>query len=544
MTIGRREFLSVSVQSAAWGVLADVTHGERPLSRVGLLTDTHIDDRPESCRHVAEAFRVFRREKVDTILHAGDLATVWSPDGYREYRRLFHEIFAGSEPRELFSYGQHDGVRFPTELKPGEKWYDVKWPAFAKAMETDQPYQLETTLAGFPLIVFPQKWVEHEYDHLLEMIDRASRKNPDGPVFVLRHMPINDTVRRSDAFDCALGDPGRMAKYPNVIMLTGHIHLDLRDECAIWQQGFTAVDLGTLQWPRRSLVGSETSVYQGDIFMTMDVFRDRAEFTRWKLPEGLPYGDKWVVRWGLHPEELGAAARRLREPEGRFPSGAEVAVERLDDGGVKVAFPDVRPNRFVHRYVVEARKNGRLVALAEARGPWQVRDKVQDGVPSVVFPEGVFRSGEVVEFKVTPVTFHGKSGESLSGSWTVLSAVRRTDFVWRGSLTPVRCAKYPFGFRFSPPPEVWKGAKGTCFRIVFDLAAEADGRMWAYDEKAGQILGSHMAGLVVSRTVVDDALRYSLEFSKPSADGTYALYFSQTKASWAKLAVRIERILS
>ena len=46
----------------------------KPVFRAGLLTDTHIHDKPQTCAHVGKAMEFFAREKVDVICHLGDLA--------------------------------------------------------------------------------------------------------------------------------------------------------------------------------------------------------------------------------------------------------------------------------------------------------------------------------------------------------------------------------------------------------------------------------------------------------------------------------------
>lgn len=540
--ITRRHFLATASAGTAWSAVAGWKRmPELPLARVGLITDTHIDDNPDSCRFVGEAFRLFRREKVDTILHAGDLATVWSPAGYREYRRLFHQVFAESAPRELFSYGQHDGLNFPRALKEGEKWYDVKWPAFAEAMETDQPYQTVTTLGGFPLIVFPQKWVSGDFDELVGLVGEAARKNPNGPVFVLTHVPIIGTTFGSERFGCGIGDKAKMAKYPNVIMLTGHAHEDLHDEGVVWQEGFTAVALGTLQWPRLICAGRPIKVYRQDNVMTMDVFTDRVEFVRWNLATGSSFGDKWVVHWGLHPEVLGAKSRMARERRGRFPERAKISVASDGNGGCRVRFPEILETMDIRKYEVRAEVAGKTEAIVDVRGPWYAR-AYEHGEPEAVFRDGLFKSGEKIAFRVVPLTFMGAEGPALATEWVAGKGVVG-DLRWEGSVKGEWVSAYPFGFLFHLPQAAWLGKAGSRFRVSVSLTSDAAGELKVYSDGQKRAIGSSLDPLYVVGGSDTNPLRYVIDVTKETDGSTYSLYFANTMARRASLpVVRVERM--
>ena len=543
---GRREFIAFLAAGAACSAFAAWGKSSAlPRARVGLLTDTHITDDPGSCKLVGEAFRLFRREKIDTILHAGDLAGVWSPAGYREYRRLFHEVFAGCEPREIFSYGQHDGVNFSEELKSGQKWYDVKWPAFAAAMESGQSYKTVTTLGGFPLVVYPENyWENDEEDQLLRLVDETVKAHPNGPVFVLRHRPAAGTTRNSERFGCWCGDKARMAKYPNVIMLTGHTHGNLYDEATIWQEGFTSVDLGTLEWPRLHCVGMPIKIHQQHCVMSMDVFDDRAEFTRWNLRTGREIGEKWVVPWGLRPELLGTEARRTRERTGHFDPTARAVAESDGKGGWLVRFPEVLDSASVHRYEVRAEVGGRTVAVVGVRGPWY-SENCESSPPEARFRSGLFAVGDEMRFKVVPITFLGKCGPTLETDRVVQPAESGIGEVWQGKPEVEKVATHPCGYMFHLPKEACKGKKGTHFRVSMSLVADGGGSLSVYSDLRRRIVGWSVTALYAEGGTDREPLEYVLDFVSERDDDRFSLYFYETMATFARLAqVKVVKVLN
>ena len=85
---------------------------EEPVLRAGFITDTHIGATAESCAHVRKAFEVFRDQKVDLIVHLGDIANVHNPAGYRHYRNIFNDVFAERKPEQIFAYAGHDAIGF------------------------------------------------------------------------------------------------------------------------------------------------------------------------------------------------------------------------------------------------------------------------------------------------------------------------------------------------------------------------------------------------------------------------------------------------
>ena len=78
------------------------------------------------------------------------------------------------------------------------------------------------------------------------MVREAVESHPGKPVFLCDHVPPFETVYNSRIW----GDRRRyeiLRKYPQVVDLTGHVHMSLRVATAVWQGEFTVVNCGCLQ---------------------------------------------------------------------------------------------------------------------------------------------------------------------------------------------------------------------------------------------------------------------------------------------------------
>ena len=72
---------------------------EKPVLRVGLMSDTHWKENAESFRHTEIALKTFKREKVDAVWHMGDIADLHYVWAYRYYRqKLFPSVFPENPP--------------------------------------------------------------------------------------------------------------------------------------------------------------------------------------------------------------------------------------------------------------------------------------------------------------------------------------------------------------------------------------------------------------------------------------------------------------
>ena len=247
MNTTRRTFIGGAIAFAPLSTLwADE---EKPLAKIGLITDTHVGKTQESCARARLAYELFRDIGVDLIVNDGDVADHHYPTGYVAYREMVEETFAGvpadRRPEELFVYAWHDVYDYKGH--PREESTKDAPEAFADMQRLikspNGPYA-EGEIKGFPYVVIPQFYGREgkvDWAKFNKMLSAAEKSHPGKPVFVFAHVPPADTTRGGRGSS----DKRRVLnRHPMAVNISGHTHGSLRDERAIWQGEFTSVNVG------------------------------------------------------------------------------------------------------------------------------------------------------------------------------------------------------------------------------------------------------------------------------------------------------------
>lgn len=154
------------------------------------------------------------------------------------------------------------------------------------------------------------------------------------PIFVVGHRPATNTV-----YDGAQASnptlTSDLAAYPQAVFFSGHSHLNLNDERSIWQDGFTAVNDGSMSYtetPHDVFQRYDNALWEEFTIPTaqalyVEVYADRTEIDRvnfaaedertytngtWGFQSEYPFesagtlaGPTWTVRLdGTTPEEV------------------------------------------------------------------------------------------------------------------------------------------------------------------------------------------------------------------------------------------------
>lgn len=83
---------------------------------------------------------------------------------------------------------------------------------------------------------------------LKKELDAAVAADPTKPIFLFQHEPPKDTVVGSYGANSDKGLKALLAHYPQVIDFSGHSRRPLTNPRSIWQDGFTAVNTGSLAY--------------------------------------------------------------------------------------------------------------------------------------------------------------------------------------------------------------------------------------------------------------------------------------------------------
>lgn len=417
-SLSRLGFIRMSGAFAAFGASAAA---ERPVVKVGFLTDTHVTPDRKSAALTRRAFALFKREGVAAIGHCGDLADYHYPEAYRHYRDAFTSVYPdpAGEPSALYVFAAHDalipGVRPPRRM-PDEKAY----ARMRDILKIGHGIIHETVIGGVPFVVYPQS-IHHHCGGTLEAFDRHLAKvcaeHPAGPVVLMTHFPPKDTVAGSDRWgNATIGAVIR--KYPRVIAFTGHVHNSLRNEACIWQGDCTVVDVGCLQvWHGRS-AGTKVRSKPAYEVLVAEFGPDRVVVRRYDVRDGreIRPDRPWTVPlpYDRATAPYAPSRRAKTERPGRFPPDARIRVS-ADGDTVEVTFPPALNEEDVLWYRITV--NGRV---ADQFSAFYIRPEDRAASRVRTYADGEFGAPDTsgaFRVEVRPVGFFGTEGRLLKTYW-------------------------------------------------------------------------------------------------------------------------------
>lgn len=532
---------------------------EKPLLRVGLISDTHITQKKESCRLVQAAMELFREHQADLIINLGDIAEKYTEAGYRHYRQTVSEVFAGAEkvPQEIFVYANHDYIN-----GKGSSLQEIA-TNIKKSLEIPNDPACRMTINSCVFVVLPQFYDLKSYEN---DIASAVKENPGKPIFVLDHIPPCNTFFNTRVWGSR--KVGKiLEKYPSVVHLSGHVHGTAANELSIWQGKYTAVNAGSLSPWFGCFAGLDPAGWQGNMALTMDVFTDKLVFRRFYVEDktGLP---PWIVPLPFDPASAPytPARRRAASSAPQFPAGAAVKVQEKKEQMI-FAFPAAQPTNdlFFIRCEVEQKKGDawQRTAAVEFPGEFYLPQDRRSSELHCKLDKGYFDARATCRIKLFPVNFWGKEGTPLvSEAFTVSGSAAEKVFE---SFDPMKECPFLHGLSDSDPVElgadgfyrvpdranvrlvfpdkVWQGKAGSRFRLVIDMQTRQNGGdAWTMLLRNPVPL-ENAHSRIATFTGNPGVLRYVINFKKENEAFNYYLLLRESQAGTIRFNyVRIEKV--
>ena len=242
-------FLLTGVKSGFTGEEIKTPENFRPILRFIVCSDIHLngEENQEAAKRFATLFKDMyayaensEYKNVDAVLVAGDFT---GGGGEKQYE-MFNKIVAENKREEtqvLTVLGNHEFIEYrDVDATVG---YDVYKKFISENVNTD------VVINGYHFIgvsydddgksfTGTAKWLD-------ETLSKATKENPDKPVFVYQHpsplFTVYGSVNWGDATTRAV-----LSKYPQVVNFSGHSHYAASDPRSVWQGEFTAVGAGSL----------------------------------------------------------------------------------------------------------------------------------------------------------------------------------------------------------------------------------------------------------------------------------------------------------
>ena len=427
--VERRSFVRTLAGAMAFAPFADslwAASSERPVMRVGIMSDTHIRETLDSCDRVRLAYGLFREREVDLVAHLGDLADNYYPQGYKFYRQVQDEAYAGAEkPKELFVYAGHDLINCLGKgagidhARLGES-YEL----FRKALGIPNKPADIVDFRGYKFVLVPEyvngRTHTMTFKDYERMVDEACAATPDKPVFVLDHEPPRGTIYNSYNWGKA-GSHEIFCRHPQVVSFSGHVHGSLRHDLNIWQGEYTAINAGCLQYWGGLCAASSPAAKPSFGVLTMDVYADRLVFRRWDVRDRSEIDPEhpWIIPlpFAAASAPYAPARRKAAEPVPAFAADATLSVAAVGNpfSGFRLDFPQVE---HAFQYRIEAQRRAKA-------GKWKTftwleifsefwknpKDRTCRG--EFTYRESYFDPATEYRFAISPVNQYGVRGKPI-----------------------------------------------------------------------------------------------------------------------------------
>lgn len=357
--------VSLQLLTLANGIKAEEVE---PILQIPIISDVHVNlalpDRQTRFMSALEEYKQLA-PNYQAIAVVGDLTDYGLEDQYNTFNNIL-DPYSPNGVEKILAMGNH-------EFYEGRYWSD---PQFTDQMFIDR-FVNKTGVPG----LFYDKWVEgtnedkyhfivlgseestpynpkgYEYvkisDQQYQWLEKALSVNadPNKPIFVFTHIPIDNTVYGSEEYGANLQD-GRLKailqKYPQVILFSGHLHYLLNHPRTAYQDGFTMVNAGTTAYtlydngtaPDAFSQGLLVNVYDQKVEIKAREFSNHTwvnEYTV-KLPFEKTIGDDKppIFRWD-----------------------AEITKDAITSTTAAISWPPANDNTQVDQYIIK--QNGKIL---------------------------------------------------------------------------------------------------------------------------------------------------------------------------------------
>lgn len=348
-----------------------------PVFRFAIASDVHIsaNDRTNSER-LAQLFQTAYRysenhatyKSLDAVLLAGDNCESGSDAEYDELNRVVRENikdetqFVPIMGNHEFSVGGHAG--------------------YERNMDT--PLDVHVVVKGFHIIGLSpdpkDTWQTlKQANWMYRELKKAEKDDPDKPIFTMQHGHIWRTVyvSRSWHTQAFTSLHSVYSQFPQVINFSGHSHGPINNPISIWQNSYTQVGTGTLNYFEMERDITDKTIPEGA--------RNAAQYTIVEVDAQnrvrlLPYNiltddfmktpattddpEKQLIRQINNPSDpstfVYTSARKKTAGKPWFGEDAAVTVTAVSADSVTVTFDRAEDNECVYGYMVK---------VAEAAAP-------------------------------------------------------------------------------------------------------------------------------------------------------------------------------
>ena len=343
-----------------------------PVLRFAVATDVHINaNDPTTADRLKLMFETAYRyadnhpayNSLDAVVFTGDNCDSGSEAEYAIFRGVTDACLReGTEMIAVMGNHEFGGT--------GREGYEALMGA---------PLERHVVVKGFHFIGMSPKpsdtW--HTPSQLAWMareLKKAADDAPDKPIFTMQHGHIWNTVYVSRSWYTQMSLPLHLiySMYPQVVNFSGHSHGPVNNPISIWQNSYTQVGCGTLNYFEMERdIGDETvpaGARNAAQYLIVEVDADNRVLFRpfniltdefMKTPASTDAPDR-ELRWLIEdPTDTGSfaytSARKKTDDAPFFEEGDAVTAESVEADRVTLTFPQAEANVCVYGYRITLR---------------------------------------------------------------------------------------------------------------------------------------------------------------------------------------------
>ncbi|MCI1639658.1 MAG: PL29 family lyase N-terminal domain-containing protein [Bacteroidales bacterium] len=349
---------------------------------------------------------------IDGVLVAGDLIDNPNQNYLNEFKSIYEGAFNPSDVPMVYTIGNHDVPNYRWSPTVVDDARYIRTTLGDNYFKTDQDPVAGTTLecrhciiGGYHILsITPDGTQPIVYDAaavtwLDNQLKTITSAEPGKYVIVMTHPMVNNTV-----YGSLLGEAGGiwesmsgywstsaltsiLDKYPQVVVIGGHLHFPLNDPRSIWQGKFTALGCGSVRY-----MAIENGGYENMAGAT--TMNDKDEFSQGNLLQFDENGNMRVYRMDFYHDDvigdplnvsypaedlsnLGKYSPSFRSLSNHAPTLSSLEVSTKDDV-TSVTFAAGEDDEFVHDYTLTLSKNGTVQVTKKILSDFYKHPKASD----------------------------------------------------------------------------------------------------------------------------------------------------------------------
>lgn len=278
---------------------------EVPSLQIPVISDVHIGDGKgeNKIRKVLKEYKTLA-PGYKAIAIVGDMTDCGLDEQYDGFNKILKENI-NPQVERIIAMGNHEFFEGRFFKKPGLT-DEILTDRFIRKTQMPGVYY-DKWIEGYHFIVLGgeksnlsdetigDKAIisEEQYNWLEKILEKKSQ--PEKPIFLFLHQPIDNTVYGSKKWGGGLSD-GRLynllKRYPQAILFTAHSHYPLNNPRTLYQDGFTMINTGAIRY----ILEEDGTVRSGDMQgLLVNVYKSRVEIKARDFSKGI-----WINKYTIN----------------------------------------------------------------------------------------------------------------------------------------------------------------------------------------------------------------------------------------------------